>query len=39
MAARSASLHHADITTSPGAGVLDRLTWSPVIRLGRLEKA
>jgi hypothetical protein len=38
MAARRASLHHADLTTPPGADVLDRLTWSWVIRPNRLEQ-
>jgi hypothetical protein len=38
MAARRASLHHLDLTTHPGAGVLDRLTWSWVLRLNRLEQ-
>jgi hypothetical protein len=38
MAARRASLHHRDLTTHPGAGVLDRFAWSWVIRLSRLEK-
>jgi len=32
MAARRASLHHLDFTTHPGAGVLDRFTWSWVLR-------
>jgi len=36
--ARRASLHHRDLTTHPGAGVLDRFAWSRVIRLSRLEK-
>ncbi len=38
VAARRASLHHRDLTTHPGAGVLDRFAWSRVIRLSRLEK-
>jgi hypothetical protein len=38
MAARCASLHHRDLTTHPGAGVLDRFTWSWVLRLNRLEQ-
>jgi len=38
MAARCPSLHHRDLTTHPGAGVLDRFAWSRVIRLSRLEK-
>jgi hypothetical protein len=38
MTARRASLHHRDLTTYPGAGVLDRFAWSRVIRLSRLEK-
>src|SRR2546429_8798727 len=36
MAARRASLHHRDLTTHPGAGVLDRFTWSWVLGLNRL---
>jgi hypothetical protein len=38
MAARCASLHHRDLTVHPGAGVLDRITWSWVIGLSRLEQ-
>jgi hypothetical protein len=38
MATRRASLHHLDLTTHPGAGVLDRFTWSWVLRLNRLEQ-
>jgi hypothetical protein len=38
MAARRASLHHRDLTTHPGAGVLNRFTWSWVIGLSRLEQ-
>ena len=38
MAARRASLHHRDLTAHPGAGLPDRLAWSRVIRLSRLEK-
>jgi hypothetical protein len=38
VAARRASLHHRDLTTHPGAGVLDRFAWSWVIRLSRLEE-
>ena len=38
MTASRASLHHRDLTTHPGAGVLDRFAWSRVIRLSRLEK-
>jgi hypothetical protein len=38
MAARRASLHHRDLTTHPGAGVLDRFTWSWVLGLNRLEQ-
>jgi hypothetical protein len=38
MAARRASLHHLDLATHPGAGVLDRFTWSWVLRLNRLEQ-
>jgi hypothetical protein len=38
MAGRRASLHHLDLTTHPGAGVLDRFTWSWVLRLNRLEQ-
>jgi hypothetical protein len=38
MAARRASPHHRDLTTDPCAGVLDRFTWSWVLRLSRLEQ-
>ncbi len=38
MAARRASLHHRDLATHPGAGVLDRLTRSWILRLSRLEE-
>ncbi len=38
MAARRASLHHRDLTTHPGASVLDRFTWSWVLKLNRLEQ-
>src|SRR2546423_7226281 len=38
MAARRASLHHRDLTTYPGPGMLDRFTWSRVLALNRLEQ-
>jgi hypothetical protein len=38
MAARCTSLHHRDLATHPGAGMLDRLTRSRVLRLSRLEE-
>jgi hypothetical protein len=38
VAARCAGLHHADLAAGPGAGVLDRLTRSEVLRFGRLEE-
>jgi hypothetical protein len=38
MAARRASLGHLDLATHPGAGMLDRLTRSWVLRLSRLEE-
>jgi hypothetical protein len=38
MAAGRASLHHLDLATHPGAGMLDRLARSWVPRLSRLEK-
>jgi hypothetical protein len=38
VAARRASLHHLDLTTRPSADVLDRFTWSRVVRLSRLEQ-
>jgi hypothetical protein len=38
MAARGAGLGHLDLATHPGAGMLDRLTRSGVLRLSRLEE-
>ncbi len=38
LAARCASLGHRDLATYPGASMLDRLTRSWVLRLGRLEE-
>lgn len=38
MTSRRARLGHRDLATHPGAGVLDRLTWSRVRRLSRLEE-
>src|SRR5205814_8206964 len=38
MAARRASLGHRDLATHPGAGLLDRLTRSRILRLSRLEQ-
>jgi hypothetical protein len=38
MAGRRASLGHLDLATHPGAGLLDRLTRSWVVRLSRLEE-
>src|SRR5262249_4799033 len=38
MAARGASLGHADLATHPRAGILDRLTRPWVLRLSRLEE-
>jgi hypothetical protein len=38
MAARRASLGHLHLATHPGAGMLDRLTRSWVLRLSRLEE-
>jgi hypothetical protein len=38
MAARRASLHHRDLTTYPGTGLLDGLPWSWVLRLNRLKQ-
>jgi hypothetical protein len=38
VAARRASLHHLYLTTHPGAGVLDRFTWSRVFGVNRLEQ-
>jgi hypothetical protein len=38
MAASRPSLHHRDVTTHPGAGVVDRFTWPWVLRLNRLEQ-
>jgi hypothetical protein len=37
-ATRGASLHHLDLATHPGAGLLDRLTRSRVLGLRRLEQ-
>ena len=37
--ARSTSLHHRDLPSHPSASMLDRLTWSWVLRLSRLEEA
>jgi hypothetical protein len=37
LAARRASLGHRDLATCPGAGLLNRLTRSPVLRPNRLE--
>ena len=37
MAARRASLGHRDVATHPGAGLLNRLTRSRILRLSRLE--
>ena len=39
VATRGASLGHCDLATHPGAGLLDRQTWSQVRRLNRLEEA
>src|SRR5215831_13739619 len=39
MTGRRASLGHLDLATHPGAGMLDRLTRSWVLRLSRLEEA
>jgi hypothetical protein len=39
MAARRASLHHLDLATHPGPGMLDRLARSRIPMLGRLEEA
>src|SRR6202165_4383780 len=38
MAGRRASLAHGDLAAHPGAGLVDRLTRSLVLRLGRLEE-
>ena len=38
VAGRRASLGHRDLATHPGAGLLDRLTRSRVLRLSRLEE-
>ena len=38
MTARRASLGHRDLATHPGAGLLDRLTRTRVLRLSRLEE-
>jgi hypothetical protein len=38
MAGRRASLDHLDLATHPGAGMLNRLTRSWVLRLSRLEQ-
>ena len=38
MTARRASLGHRDLATRPGAGLLNRPTWSWVVRLSRLEE-
>ncbi len=38
MAARRARLGHRDLATHPGAGLLNRLTRSRVLRLSRLEE-
>jgi len=38
VAAGRASLHHFDLATGPGAGVLDRFMWSWVLGLSRLEQ-
>jgi len=38
VAAGRASLHHLDLATGPGAGVLDRFMWSWVLGLSRLEQ-
>src|SRR5437660_6633527 len=38
MATRRASLGHRDLAARPGAGLLDRLTRSRVLRLSRLEE-
>jgi hypothetical protein len=33
MATRRTGLHHLDLTAHPGANLLDRFTWSSVLRL------
>jgi hypothetical protein len=38
VASRCSSLHHLDLATHPGAGMLDRLTRSWVTGLNRLEE-
>lgn len=38
MAARRAGLHHLDLATYPGAGMLDRLARPWILRLSRLEE-
>jgi hypothetical protein len=38
MAARCARLHHRDLATGPGAGVLDGLTRSWILRVSRFEQ-
>ncbi|MBA4866728.1 hypothetical protein H1V43_36620 [Streptomyces sp. PSKA54] len=38
MAARRAGLHHLDLATHPGTGMLDRLSRPWVLRLSRLEE-
>ena len=38
VATRRASLGHPDLATHPGAGLLNRMTRSRVLRLGRLEE-
>lgn len=38
MPARRACLHHLDLTTHPGSGVLDSFTWAWVLTLNRLEQ-
>jgi hypothetical protein len=38
MAAGRAGLHHPDLATHPGAGMLDCFAWSRVLRLRRREE-
>ena len=38
MTARSAGLHHLNLASRPSASMVDRLTWSWVLRLSRLEE-
>jgi hypothetical protein len=38
VSARRAGLHHPDLAAHPGAGVVDRVTWSRVVRAGRVEE-